>query len=378
VYNEPCEIGPIRPPSEAYSLLFRATRNCPWGRCRFCPIYGHAKFSLRPVEDLKREILAFKEIQAAIIQYAVREHNGNLRSAILAVLNGPPSHTHHNVALWMSAGAKTVFLQDANPLIMRTPDMVAVLKFLRQELPSVTRVNSFARSHTAVHKTHDELKRIHEAGLDNLHIGLESGSDTVLKVMDKGVTAAQQIEGGQKVVAAGITLSETVLLGLGGQGLWREHALETAWVINAIRPHFIRIRSLAIYSGLKMCEDIESGAFIRQTDEAMVEELRVFIENLDCTATLTSDHIGNMLQEVEGTFPQDKEKMLGVIRQFQSLAPEDRLHFMVGRRAGIYTGVGEMEDRRKHHAVAEILVRLRRNTGEINDDLLHELRLRYT
>jgi hypothetical protein len=377
VYNELCEIGPVRPPSEAYSLLIRATRNCPWNRCRFCYIYKGSKFSLRPVEEIKQEIIFLKNVQDRIKLSALHDYGGNLRSAILAVLRNPSTQSHYNVALWMSAGGKTAFLQDADAIIIRTPDFVEILKFLRQELSSIIRVTSYGRSHTVVHKSLEELKQIYEAGLDRLHVGLESGSDTILKMMDKGVTSAQQIAGGRKVVESGISLSEYVLLGLGGQGLWKEHATETAKVLNAINPDFIRIRSLAIYASLEICKDVESGTFISQTNEGMVEELRVLIENLDCTSNLASDNYGNMLQDVEGTFPQDKEKMLAIINRFQLLTPEKRLHFMVGRRAGIYTGIDEMKNKDKYDTVAEIIERLRRDAGEINDDLLHELRLRY-
>lgn len=378
MFNKSCEIGPIRPPYEAYSLLIRTMRNCPWNRCRFCHAYSGSKFSLRSVEDLKHEIVTFKEIYDSIKLLATRDYNGNLRAASLAVSQAPLNHTHHNVALWMSAGAKTVFLQDANPLVIRTPDLVEVLKFLRQELPSITRVNSFGRSHTLARKSLDELKQLHEAGLDNLHVGFESGSDTVLKIMDKGVTATQQIDAGRRVRAAGISLSENVVLGLGGQGLWKEHAVETARVLNAINPDDIRILSLVIYPNLKMCEDVESGAFIRQTDEGMVEELRVIIENLDCSANLASYHFNNLLQEVEGKLPQDKENLLNVIKQFQSLTTEDRLHFTVGRRAGVYTSVTELEDSHKYQAVAEFMERLRRQNGKIDDDLIQQLRVRFS
>ena len=127
-----------------------------------------------------------------------------------------------------------------------------------------------------------------------------------------------------------------------------------------------------------MCEDIESGAFIRQTDEGMVEELRVIIENLDCSANLASSHINNLLQEVDGKLPQDKENLLNVVRQFQSLTVEDRLHFTVGRRVGIYTSVIELEDLNKYQAVAEIMERLRHYNGKIDDDLIHQLRVRFS
>jgi len=379
VFFEPIEQGPIRPPSEAYSLLIRATRNCPWNRCRFCNTYKSNKFELRPVEDIKQDILKVKQIQDEIKTLAFRQGHGiNIRPVLLAVLRSPPSHAHYQVALWMEGGGQNVFLQDANTLIMRTPDLIEVLKFLKSTLPTVNRITSYGRSHTAAHKTLDELKAIHEAGLTRLHIGLESGSDTVLKIMNKGVTGAQHIEGGKKVVASGISLSEYVLLGLGGQGLSREHALETARVLSAINPDYIRIRTLGIYPGLEMYADVESGAFVRQTDEGMVEELRLIVENLDCTSNLVSDHMGNLLEEVTGTFPNDKAKLLGIITRFQSMPPKSRLHFRVGRRAGVYTSLDDMNDLRKRNTVLGIIDRLSSGTGEIDDDLVHQMRLAYT
>lgn len=379
MFFEPFEQGPIRPPSEAYSLLIRATRNCPWNRCRFCNTYKGNKFELRPVEEIKQDILKVKQIQDEIKTLALRQGYGiNVRPAVLAVLRNPPSHAHYQVALWMQAGSQNVFLQDANSIIMRTPDLVAVLKFLKETLPTVTRITSYGRSHTAARKTLDDLKAIHEAGLTRIHIGLESGSDAVLKVMNKGVTAEEHIKGGRNVVASGISLSEYVLLGLGGQGLWREHATETARVLSAINPDFIRIRTLSIYPGLEMYADVESGAFVRQSDEGMVEELRLMIENLDCASNLVSDHMGNLLEEVTGKLPGDKAKMLGIIARFQSLPPKERLHFRVGRRTGVYTSLDELDDPRKRETVAGIIERLSEGTGEVDEELVYRMRLAYT
>lgn len=376
---EPFELGPIRPPSEAYSLLLRVTRNCPWNRCRFCSTYKGTKFQLRPVDEIKQEILAVKQIRDEIKAMSWKlGYADDVRPAVLVVLRSPPSHGHYNVALWMHSGGHNVFLQDANSIIMRTPDLVEVLTFLKATLPSVNRITSYGRSHTAARKTLDELKQIHAAGLTRLHIGLESGSDAVLKVMEKGVTSAEHIAGGRKVVESGISLSEYVLLGLGGQGLWREHATETARVLSAINPDFIRIRTLSIYPGLPMCADVDSGAFVRQSDEGMAEELRLMIENLECTSNLVSDHIGNLLEEVEGRLPGDKEKMLGVIARYQSMPPEERAHYRVGRRAGIYGSLDDMKDSRKRATVDGIIDRLSGGTGEVDDDLVHKLRLAYT
>ena len=354
------ELGPFRPPSEAFSLLLRITRNCPWNRCRFCGMYKGQRFELRSVEDIKQDIEAVKRIYDHTVELAWNSgYGGKLKEAAHMMLTRPPDQFFYNVALWLYGGGQNVFLQDANSLIMRTPELVEVLTFLKETFPQVTRITSYARSKTAAKKTLEELIQIHEAGLTRLHIGLESGSDTVLKVMDKGVTAAEQITGGRNVVQSGISLSEYVLLGLGGHGLWREHATETARVLSEINPGFIRIRTLSVNPALQMYTDLQEGSFILENDEQMVEELRLLVENLDCESNFVSDHINNLLQKVEGKLPDDKEKMLNIISQFQELPPEERLNFRIGRRARIYLDVDELNDERKHQAVEQIIQRLK-------------------
>jgi radical SAM superfamily enzyme YgiQ (UPF0313 family) len=353
------ELGPFRPPSEAFSLLLRLTRNCPWNRCRFCGMYKGQKFELRSVEDIKQDIKAVRRIYDRIIELAWQSgYGGRLKDAARMILNKPPDQSSYNVGLWLYGGGQNVFLQDANSLIMRTHELVEVLHFLKETFPEVNRITSYGRSKTAAKKTLEELVEIREAGLSRLHIGLESGSDTVLKLMDKGVTAAEHIAGGKKVVESGISLSEYVLLGLGGRGLWREHAIETARVLSEINPGFIRIRTLSVSPGLPMYAGLEDGSFVLENDEEMVEELRLLVENLDCDSNFVSDHINNLLQGVEGKLPHDKEKMLATIEQFQSLPPEERINFRIGRRARIYLNVDDLNDDRKHQVVEQIIEKL--------------------
>ena len=302
---------------------------------------------------------------------------GNIRQAAAAVVNNPPNHAYQNVGLWMYGGSKSVFLQDANTIIMRTHELVDVLNHLKETLPEVTRITSYGRSKTAAKKTVDELKAIHEAGLTRLHVGLESGSDTILQKMDKGVTAEEQITGGKKVVEAGISLSEYVLLGLGGTQHWREHALETARVLSEINPDFIRIRTLNVSPGLVMFSDIEDGSFTLQSDDGMVEELRLLIENLDCESNFVSDHINNLLQGVKGKLPDDKQKLLDIIDRYKNLSPEAKTNFRVGRRARIYTYLNEMNDERKYNMVQQIVDRLSNGTGVVEEEITYRMRLGY-
>ena len=230
------ELGPIRPPSEAYSLLIRVTRNCPWNRCKFCHVYKGKKFELRSVEEIKQDILAVKAIQDKLKDIAQKSGYGErMEEVVAAILNNPLSEVSFNVALWLYYGGDSAFLQDANTLIMKTPELVEVIKFLKKTLPSITRITSYGRSKTAAKKKLEELVQLREAGLSRLHIGLESGYDPLLKYMDKGVTAAEHVKGGKNIVKSGISLCEYVLLGMGGKKMRREHATETAKVLNQIK-----------------------------------------------------------------------------------------------------------------------------------------------
>ncbi len=375
--RQPFELGPIRPPSEAGSLLIRATRNCPWNRCRFCRTYKGQPFQLRPVEEIKQDILAVKAIQDALTEAARKSGRGTRLSEIAAqAFQGSSDEVVRMVANWLYAGGTSAFLQDANTLIMRVNDLVEVITFLKQTLPRITRVTTYARSKTAAQRSVADLVRLREAGLSRIHIGLESGSDAVLKLMDKGVTAAEHIEGGKRVVASGISLSEYVLLGLGGTGLWREHATETARVLNEINPEYIRVRTLTVTEDMPLCEMVRSGEFVRATDEEIIAEERLLIENLTCTSNFVSDHILNLLPEIEGRLPEDKERLLAIIDRFQALSPVERANYRIGRRAGLYSGLDDLQDtaRRKH--VEGIVARLAQN-GKLDENVIYTLMERF-
>jgi len=372
------QLGPIRPPSEAYSLLIRATKNCSWNRCKFCHIYKGQRFELRPVEEVKKDILAAKAIQDGLKAMAWKSgYGGSLEAVAAAVLSNPPNEAYFNIAMWLSHGGTSAFLQDANTLIMRTPNLVEIIKFLKETLPSITQVTSYARSKTAAKKKPEELKALHEAGLSRLHIGLESGYDPLLAYMDKGVTAADHIKGGKNVVASGISLCEYVLLGMGGKKMWREHAVETARVLNQIDPEFIRVRTLTVKEGMPLYEEVKNGSFVRSSDEEIVEEEKLLIENLDCHAYFVSDHITNLLQELEGKLPQDKDKMLAAISRFQSLSPEERHNFRVGRRVGIYGELNDMADEQKHQLAEHAIEKLSDGGHQVSDETIYFLMERF-
>jgi len=341
------EQGPIRPPNEARSLLLRVTRNCPWNQCLFCRTYKGKKFSLRTVDEIKEDIQTVRDIADNIKALSWKLGAGDeVNDQALSHILGQSGHSdsYRSVAVWLYYGTGACFLQDGDNLVMKTKDLAEVLRFLKEKFPEITRITSYSRSRTIVRKSVESLKQIREAGLDRLHIGLESGCDPVLKFIKKGVTAAQHIEAGRKVVEAGMEVSEYVMPGLGGQKMWREHAIETANVLNQINPHFIRLRSLRVIPGLPLYQEMKDGNITTQTDDMLVEEIKLFIETLDAiTSTVTSDHIINLLEEVSGKLPEDKEKMLEVIREYQGFPDSERLIYRIGRRGGAYSSTDDLK-----------------------------------
>jgi len=341
------EQGPIRPPNEARSLLLRVTRNCPWNQCLFCPVYKQRKFSLRTVAEIKEDIRAAREITNEIKALSQQlGHGGNVNDAVISHIYGDTAFNdyYRGIAAWIYYGTHACFLQDADNLVMTTRNLVEVLEFLRKTFPEITRVTTYSRSRTVIRKSVESLKKICKAGLDRVHIGLETGYDPLLKFMKKGVTAAKQIEAGKRVIDAGMDLSEYVMPGLGGRAMWKEHAVETAKVLNEINPHFIRLRSLRVPRRILLYKKLTDGTFTMQTDDMLVEEIRIFIETLDgITSTVTSDHIMNLLEDVSGKLPQDKEKMLNTVKQYQELSDKDRLVYRAGRRGGAYRSIDDLK-----------------------------------
>lgn len=371
------EQGPIRPPSEAGSLLLRFTRNCPWNRCTFCPVYKGQPFSRRSLEEIERDIDAVRSILEDLASRShSMGHGGRLTGEVLQAALGSPncSAQYRHVALWAYTGSGTVFIQDANSLLLRTDVIVRALKTLREKVPGIQRVTSYARSSTLSRKTLEELREIREAGLDRIHIGLESGSDRVLESVRKGTTAAEHIHAGVKVKEAGMTVSEYIMPGLGGRALSGEHAMETARVLNAIDPHFIRLRSLRVPHGIPLHEEMTQGRFTPLTDDETVQEIRLLIQHLDgIHSSLASDHIMNLLEDVSGKLPDDKDAMLAVIDRYQALPLGEKLLFRLGRRGGALRSLDEFANpdmrRRLESAVRDLLSQ----TGGDIEQLITEL-----
>ena len=340
------EQGPIRPPSEAYSLLIRVTRSCPWNRCTFCPVYKGSRFSIRPVDHVKRDIDSVHGYIEVIKQMA-DESGRILRSEVRKGIEDYEKldPKAFNAALnWFAGGMNSVFIQDANSLIIKPSNLVEILIHLKKQFPWVERVTSYARSHTIARIKDPDLKAIRDAGLNRIHIGLESGSDKVLKMVKKGVTKETHVKAGLKVKKAGMELSEYIMPGLGGREYSKIHALETADALNRINPEFIRLRTLAIPNSVELFDDLKAGGFEKCTDLMMAKEILLLIESLNgITSVLKSDHILNLFENVEGTLPRDKERMLEILRTFLAMEPERQCLYQVGRRLGFFSSLSDME-----------------------------------
>ncbi len=326
------ETGVYRPPSEggSYSLLVRFTRNCPWNRCGFCGMYKNEKFELRTPEEIKQDIDAIAAICSDLKDISEQIGQGGkvCHEAAVALINKIPELNYHQgfpmVYHWLLSGAKTAFLQDANSLIMKTDQLVNVLQYLRKTFPSIARVTSYGRSKTIAQKKADELLDIRKAGLDRLHLGLESGDDEVLQLIKKGVTAEGHIKAGQKALAAGFQVSEYWMPGLGGKNLWENHARNTAHVLNSINPHYIRSRPFHPWPGTPMHDAIQNNEFQMLSPDEQLHELKLTIQELDVTANVCFDHAGNYWKDRHGSllfthsyegykFPQDKQTVLDLI-----------------------------------------------------------------
>jgi radical SAM superfamily enzyme YgiQ (UPF0313 family) len=342
------EVGPIRPPSEAGSLLLRLTRNCPWNRCKFCGLYKGTKFSIRPVAHVLQDIDTIHYYADAIQQKTEnldRAERQALEDLYAGVSQSGDPIAFQSALRWVRGGMRSIFLQDANTLVMKPDDLVEILQHIRQCFPQVERITAYARSQSVALISDDDMARIATAGLNRIHIGMESAADEVLKFVKKGVDKKRHIIAGQKVKRAGIELSEYFMPGLGGKRYSRANALETADAMNQINPDFIRIRTLAIPHHTELFQDVKSGAFEKLSDVETVEELLLFLDHLDgITSTVKSDHILNLFQEVEGRLPEGKARMMAPIRKFLTMDPETQLIYRVGRRTGIFSKLEDLQD----------------------------------
>lgn len=294
------EIGPIRPPSESSSLLIRVTRGCHWNKCYFCGLYKSMKFSMRPIEDIISDIKAQSE-----------QHSGQQY--------------------------KSCFLQDGDALVLKTDYLLKILDALHQYFPSLESITTYARADSITRKSLSELKLLREHGLNHLYCGMETGADGVLRLINKGFNADTVIRSGCLAKEADMTLSEFILLGIGGKEYSDENARKTADALNTIQPDFIRVHATGFKPGSMMWQLIQNGTITLQSEEEIVQEQRLFLQCLnEMDSYYVNEHIINLLLEVRGNLLTEKRQMLSDIDRFLRLPPEERLLFAVGRRLNVF------------------------------------------
>ena len=268
------DFPPFRPPSEANSLLLRVTRGCPWNRCTFCSMYKGMKFEVRDLEEILGDIELARDLY--------KDRIG------------------------------TVFIGDSNSLVAKTEMLVKVLNALFTSFPNIQRVTSYARAKTIAKKPLEDLIKIYQAGLTRLHVGLETGDRELLKEIEKGATPEEMIEAGKRAKEAGFEYSLYVLLGIGGEEKWEQHATGTAEVLNQIDPHFIRVRTFIPQPDSPLYEAMVGGRFQPASPETILKETKLLLQKLQVTSQFLSDHISNLLP-LHGKLPGDKEKMIQMI-----------------------------------------------------------------
>lgn len=264
-----------RPPSEAGSLLIQATIGCPHNKCTFCSMYKGVRFRVRPVQEIKEDLQSARDIYGPYVE--------------------------------------SLFLPDGNTIIMKTEQLEEIFNYARELFPHLQRITVYGSARFVNKKSLAELIRLREAGLRRIHMGMESGDDVTLQNICKGTSSQEIIEAGLKLKAAGIEISEYYLVGIGGRARWREHALNSARVLSAISPDFIRLRTFAPEPDTPIITEIESGSFQYLSPHEALREVRLLIENLHCQGSMVlSDHITNYWN-IQGRIPDDREKMLTAI-----------------------------------------------------------------
>lgn len=267
--------GPVfRPPAEANSFILRITQGCSHNACSFCAMYRGVAFRVRPMAEVLYQIEAAKPYAAHI---------------------------------------RRIFLADGNALVLATDRLLDMLQVLRQTFPRLQRVACYAGPKDMLNKTPSELTVLRDAGLKLVYYGLESGDDLVLSKINKGVNAAQAVEAGQRLVAAGIKLSVMIIAGLGGQADSRRHALHTAQAVNVIQPQLLNALTLMLYPGSPLAEQFEQGEFAPLPPAAIMAELFQLVNAIslppDKHCLFRSTHSSNYVG-LAGTLPKDQERLL--------------------------------------------------------------------
>lgn len=266
-----------RPPSEARSLIVQLTIGCARNTCTFCSMYKEKKFRVRRLEEVVEDLKEAREYYGPMI--------------------------------------RRIFLADGDALIVRTEDLLYILKTVRELFPRLERVTAYGAPLDAIGKTPRELRLLKEAGLDMVYLGAESGDDRILADVKKQATAAQIEEACAKLKEAGIAVSVTLISGLGGRRYLEEHALASAKLISAVKPEYVSILTLMLEPGTPLYEQYRAGNFEVLTAEDVAKEMMLFLEHTDSEGSVfRSNHASNYIA-LAGTLNEDTPRMLEQLRQ---------------------------------------------------------------
>ncbi|MBN2243644.1 MAG: radical SAM protein [Acidobacteria bacterium] len=264
-----------RPPSEANSLILQVTVGCSYNRCTFCHSFRDKEFRVKSFEEIREDI-----DEAA--------QTGNI---------------------------PRVFLADGDALIIPQPDLIRILDYLKLKIRGLERVGIYANAVDVLKKDVEELKQLRDRGLGIVYLGLESGNPEVLKRIKKNATVGQMIRAAKRVKDAGMLLSVTVLLGIGGVEMSREHAADTGRVLSEMDPDFVGALSLMIVPGTPIDEELRSGKLVLPTPFGLIRELETMIAHCNFTKCFfASNHASNYLP-LRIQMPGEKEQALALIRR---------------------------------------------------------------
>lgn len=264
----------FRPPSEAFSLILQVTIGCSHNACAFCGMYKTKKFRVKDWKELESDIvLAAREMRQA----------------------------------------RRIFLADGNALAMPTASMLLLLGRLYRAFPMLERVAAYAGPRDILEKSDRELQEIRQAGLEILYLGVESGNGEILHQMHKGVTPSEMIAAGQKAIQAGFKLSVTVINGLGGRNLMREHALDTARLLSQIDPHYLGLLTLMPVPGTVLAMRIARGEFILPGPWEILTEIKLMLEHMQLSnCVFRCNHASNYLP-LKGTLSRDQQALVALL-----------------------------------------------------------------
>ncbi len=344
IVEKSIEWGPIRPVAEANSLIIRLTRGCPWNRCAFCTSYKskNIEFSIRTVDEIKKDIDAIYE-------------------------------------RYKDYGHTTCFLQDGDVFCMETETLIDILCYIKKKFPNIKKITSYGVVHQMAKKSYEELQSIYKAGLNRVYCGMESGSDHILRLIQKGLTSKMLIHVGKQLKDIGIELSFFIVMGIGGRTYSKENALETARVLNAVNPDFIRVRTIRVKPDSKLENMVTEGKFIIPTETEMVQEQLEMLRLLDVDSYYSNDHSMNLLMEVEGQLGKDKNKLIQQLEAYLNLDEYDQKVFHYGIRLFMMKTLNDLNNQSRYQLVEEKIKEIHNQVEVIDDALImNHLRVIYT